>query len=220
MRDLPWWATSGSATSRSASAWNSLPATTTPRSWNGRSATRGPSCPAEQRHHGLQLDGEPAGHLGHRHVHEPDRLRPAAAVPIRPLGIDCTMRVTFCPGTTRPAADADCCTSASTTPTAARPTTSALSLPGPSAIRPLDRQSDQHRSIDTPDRRERLAGVRTRKRPWSTGRSRFQSEVYAATRRSHERRQQQFLRHVRLRQLLPHRREPALQPEDGRVRPR
>ena len=48
----------------------------------------------------------------------------------------------------------------------------------------------------------------------------LQSEVFGLDRRSPEGRQQQLLRHLRLRQLLPHRREPALQPENGRVRSR
>ena len=91
----------------------------------------------QRRHHGVQLDREPAGHLGDRRVHESDRIRPAADVQYTTIGGSiwrCGPRI--CRGTTRPAAAAACSTPASTTPTAAPRTTSAPSPLGPSRTSP------------------------------------------------------------------------------------
>ena len=72
----------------------------------------------------------------------------------------------------------------------------------------------------TTDRLERRAGGWDAEAALVYGPFSMQSEFFAATVDHQSGAIQQLLRRLRLRQLLPHRREPAVQPEDGRVRPR
>ena len=146
----------------------------------------------QRRHHGVQLDRKPAGHLGHRRVHEPDRIRSAADVHLRPLGArhDDARHVSALVrrGQRRPR----------TAPY--RPRLRLPQRPGPHhdlgrsarvGLRPVGRQHDS-------DRLERHAGRGTPKRPWSTGRSPCSRKFFASTAQSPGRRQQQLLRNLRL----------------------
>ena len=178
----------------------------------------------QRRHHGLQLDREPAGHLGGRRIHQRHGLRPAAAVPITTTGGSIARRALTClpwydePSGGRGLLHLGADYAFRSAPDHLRH----FRRPPRVQFRPFHRQYDAQLN--------RAAGTAlTDVNDWQVvdgeaalvyGPLSFQTEVFGMTLNRLGRNQQRLLRRLRLRELLPHRRKPALQPQAGRLRPR
>ena len=213
----PCSATSASATSRNVSGWNSSPATTTPRSWSDRLRRRTRSFPAATtaswRTTGPNTNG-PHGRSA-SFTNQTGYDQPPTFT-YDHWGLDCTMRATYLPWYDEASGGRGLLHTGLDYAYRSAPTIIGLRRSprvgfAPSVVN-MTVSTDPSRPA-RPDRCERLAGRRRRS---GVGlRAAFRADRgLRHDAQPPRRRQQQLLRRLRLRELLPHRREPAVQPED------